>query len=418
MKILHISVWTRWDMEPFLAIGKILQRKWHEIACAFPEQFEDLVLSEWFQFFSLWPDFLDLIQDQKWKEFIGWEVWFFRRLKAIDWFLKRYNHINEKQILLQKESIDMFHPDRIVFHSLASYPVIWSKHNTGKCILLSTVPYLLHPTNNYSHIILNKNLGSFLNKLSFPIMNYLLTAPIMWAVKNLDIMEGITRKQMSSSLLKGKTIYTVSQTLFQTPDYWPKNAQVVWFPQRDKKGNFVVKPELSNFLEKHNKILFLTFGSMTNAFSKQKTDLILKVLEKNKISAIINTFAWWLEEPLSYNKDMFYFTESIPYDYIFPKVYAIVHHGWAGTTHMSLLYWKPNLIIPHILDQFFWNTKNHALWAWPKWVRIAKLTTQIFEQKIIDLWTNKSYKVATQKLAKSMSSEDYQEKIYQMIVEG
>ena len=415
MKILLVSVGTRWDMEPFLAIGKMLEKKWYEVACAFPEQFEKLTLTAGFQFFSLWAEFLNMIQSQKWREFIGGEVWFFRRLRAIDWFLKKYNHINEQQLLLQKEAIDKFVPDRVVFHSLASYPVVWEKHNPGMTILLSTVPYLLHPTKDYSHIVLNKNLGSFLNKLSFPIMNYLLTAPIMSAVKKLDIMEGITQKEIETNLLRGKTIYTVSPTIFPKPDYYPENVEVVWFPQRNKQLGWIPSAELNNFLWKHVKILFITFGSMTNAFSKEKTAFILQVLEKNNIAAIINTFAWWLEKPEIYNRDMFHFTESIPYDYIFPKVRAVVHHGWAGTTHMALSYAKPNLIIPHILDQFFWNMKNHALWTWPKWVRISKLKAFVFEEKILDLWNNESYTIEAEKISESMNWENFDDEICEII---
>jgi UDP:flavonoid glycosyltransferase YjiC (YdhE family) len=113
---------------------------------------------------------------------------------------------------------------------------------------------------------------------------------------------------------------------------------------------------------------------------------------------------------------MFYFTESIPYDYIFPKVYSVVHHGWAGTTHMSLKYGKSSLIIPHILDQFFWNTKNHALRTWPKWIRISKLKAKVFQEKILDLWNNESYKIEAEKFLQSMASENFDDKICEMIV--
>lgn len=42
MKIVLISIGTRGDMEPFLAIGEILKEKEHRVICAFPEQFRDL----------------------------------------------------------------------------------------------------------------------------------------------------------------------------------------------------------------------------------------------------------------------------------------------------------------------------------------------------------------------------------------
>jgi UDP:flavonoid glycosyltransferase YjiC (YdhE family) len=44
MKILLLSIGTRGDMEPFLAIGEILKEKGHRVVCAFPGQFKDLAL--------------------------------------------------------------------------------------------------------------------------------------------------------------------------------------------------------------------------------------------------------------------------------------------------------------------------------------------------------------------------------------
>ena len=42
MKRLLISIGTRGDMEPFLAIGELLKEKGHQVICAFSEQFARL----------------------------------------------------------------------------------------------------------------------------------------------------------------------------------------------------------------------------------------------------------------------------------------------------------------------------------------------------------------------------------------
>jgi len=46
MKIILISIGTRGDMEPFLAIGDILIEKGHKVICAFPEQFRRRAMQE------------------------------------------------------------------------------------------------------------------------------------------------------------------------------------------------------------------------------------------------------------------------------------------------------------------------------------------------------------------------------------
>ena len=58
MKILLISIGTRGDMEPFLAIGDILKEKGHEVLCAFPEHFRSLAKESNIEFASLGKNIL------------------------------------------------------------------------------------------------------------------------------------------------------------------------------------------------------------------------------------------------------------------------------------------------------------------------------------------------------------------------
>ena len=46
-----------------------------------------------------------------------------------------------------------------------------------------------------------------------------------------------------------------------------------------KKTDYVPEKKLTEFIEKHEKILFITFASMPNPEPKHKTKIILKILE-------------------------------------------------------------------------------------------------------------------------------------------
>ncbi len=61
MKIILISIGTRGDIEPFLAIGEILKEKGHQVICAFPEQFSSLVEDSNMEFASLGPKFIEML---------------------------------------------------------------------------------------------------------------------------------------------------------------------------------------------------------------------------------------------------------------------------------------------------------------------------------------------------------------------
>lgn len=94
---------------------------------------------------------------------------------------------------------------------------------------------------------------------------------------------------------------------------------------------------------------------MINNDPTEKTKIILNILQRNGIPAIINTASGGLVEPENYDKEQFYFVNRIPYDWVFPKLYAVIHHGGSGTTHTAIKYGCASLIIPHIIDQYVWN---------------------------------------------------------------
>ena len=180
-------------------------------------------------------------------------------------------------------------------------------------------------------------------------------------------------------------------------------------------SNWKPEPELNAFLGTHKKILFITFGSMTNPEPEENTSLFLEILQKNKIPAIINTSFGGLTEPDEYDRELFYFVKNIPYDWIFPRVYGVIHHGGAGTTQTALKYGCASLIIPHIIDQFMWNTAVHDLGAGPLGVKISKLKKENFEPILLDLYQNESYKSKAMEIGMKMKEENWEAELLDII---
>lgn len=58
-------------MEPFLAIGELLQAKGHQVTCAFPEQFRDLVEESGLGFASLSSAYIETLESDTGKDAIG-----------------------------------------------------------------------------------------------------------------------------------------------------------------------------------------------------------------------------------------------------------------------------------------------------------------------------------------------------------
>ena len=416
MKIILISIGTRGDMEPFLAIGELIKERGHRVICAFPEQFRNLAQVSKLEFASLGTKFIDMLDSQVGKAAMGGSSSGFKKIIANIKLAGRSTEINKELIKKQYEIINSLKPDRILYNGKAIYPIIWGIKNKEKNILVCPMPYM-HYVKGHSHVAFNSNFGDFFNRLTFSLVNFGMMMTVKISLKWLKLSGEYSRKQIKSEYLSNKAIYTVSPVLFPRPDYWRENLKVVGFHERNQTKNWKPEKKLIDFLAKHNKMLFVTFGSMLNPEPEEKTKTILKILEKNKIPAIINTAAGGLVKPEKYNTDLIYFISQIPYDWIFPKAYGVIHHGGSGTTHLALKYGCATMIIPHIIDQFVWNTITFNLGVGPKGIKIGKIKIRNLEPKILDLLNNHQYKQYSEQLSKQMMIEDLREELYKSIVQ-
>jgi UDP:flavonoid glycosyltransferase YjiC (YdhE family) len=329
---------------------------------------------------------------------------------------KNQTEANKELINKQYEIIESKIPDRIVYNGKVIYPIIWGLSNRGKNILVSATPYL-HYVRDNTHVVFHSNFGPLINKLTYSLANFGMVMTVMISKKWLKITEKISRKQIKNALLSNKVIYTISPSLFSRPDYWNENLRVLGFHERNKTINWRPDKDLIDFLEKHHRILLITFGSMTNPEPEEKTKIIIEILERNKIPAIINTASGGLTRLEKFDAELIHFVSRIPYDWIFSKTYGVIHHGGSGTTHLALKYGCATMIIPHVIDQFVWNRIIYNMGVGPRGMRINKITTKNLEPKILELMNNSSFKKKAEQVAIQMGKENLREEIYKSIIE-
>ena len=154
---------------------------------------------------------------------------------------------------------------------------------------------------------------------------------------------------------------------------------------------------------------------MTNPEPEQKTAIILDILERNAIPALINTAAGGLQKPAGHSSKLIHFVAQIPYDWIFPKVYAVIHHGGSGTTHSALKNGCATMIIPHIIDQFFWNELIASKGVGPKGMPVKKFSRKLLEPRLLDLFTTKAYKQKAQEIEAEIEKENLDDEFYDVL---
>jgi len=415
MKIILSAIGTRGDIEPFLAIGQFLKEKGHQVICTFSEQFRELTENCDIEFASLGKKNDDLFESDAGRIFMGGGSGikkFFILIKLA----RNLKGANKEKELNLYELIKQERPDRIVYHSKNVYPLIWECKNRGKTIFVSPFPYM-HYVKGHPLLVFSKNYGEFFNKLTFKLYDFGVVTATMIAKKLLQINDKITRKQLKNIIHSRKFIYTISPSLFPRPSYWESNVKILGHQELKRKTDWKPEKKLTEFIEKYEKILFITFGSMINPEPKLKTKIILEILERNKIPAIINTASGGLIKPDNFNSELIYFVSQVPYDWIFPKMYAVMHHGGAGTTHLALTFGCATLIIPHFIDQFIWDKTISELGVGPRGIKISRITNKNLEPKVLELLSNKSFKERSERIGNQMGKEDFKEELYRTIIE-
>lgn len=416
MKVLLTSIGTRGDMEPFLALGEILKAAGHETICLMPEQFRPLAEAGGHAFESLGPEFMELLESDLGKLALGGSGTALQKMVAYTKLQKQYAQINILLMQRQQEVVERLQPDRIVHSAKVIYPMVWALSHPGKTLVVSPIPYVLHSVRNQAHVAFNRNLGPLLNKWSYQLALWGLTRHILTTSKSLTLTKHPAKAELRRALLRAPALYTVSPTLFEGPPEWPDQVRVVGYHERNKMQDWSPSLALLKFLEKHPRCLMVTFGSMTSPRPERNTQILLDTLARLSIPAILVTAGGGIQQPEIYYKDLFHFEKTIPYEWILPKVYGLIHHGGSGTTHLAVKYGCASLIIPHIIDQFLWNRILSAKGLGPKGPGITKISEGRLLPLFRDLWQNPSYKDTARELAAAMKAENFREEILDRIV--
>lgn len=415
MKILLISIGTRGDIEPILAIGDIFRDRGHDVTCLLPEQYKHLAEDAGFAFESLGTEFIDLIESPEGRTAMAGGRFGLKKIKAYYKLLKNQGSVNQKLMQIQEEVTNRIEPDRIIHNGKAIYPVIWSLDHPETTTLNLPIPYI-HYVKGHAQVAFHRNFGRILNKLSYKLADFGYVQNVLHSVKWLKEPKKYNAKDLKKAFFENQVVYTISPTLFERPSCWPNNLHVLGFHERDKAKSWTPDDNLEQFLNHHQDVIMVSFGSMINDNPIKKTKIILDILVRHHIPAIINTGSGGLVKPEGFRNDNILFVPSVPYDWLFPRLHSIIHHGGSGTTHMGMKHGLPTLIIPHIIDQYSWNQIVAEKGAGPKGIDISQITVDKLEPLILDLISNQEYVKSAKEISRQMSKELFAEELYQTIM--
>ena len=102
--------------------------------------------------------------------------------------------------------------------------------------------------------------------------------------------------------------------------------------------------------------------------------MVLQALARSKQRGILLT--GWGGLSNADLPDSIFKIDSIPHDWLFPQMAAVVHHGGSGTTAASMRAGIPTVVIPFFGDQPFWGQRIFELGAGPRPIPRKRLSVE------------------------------------------
>lgn len=145
-------------------------------------------------------------------------------------------------------------------------------------------------------------------------------------------------------------------------------------------------PELDAFLSAGPAPVYAGFGSMPKQDQAGNVTMIIHAARSVGKRVVIAKF--W-DEPSEFSgSDDVLLIKGYPHLKLFPHMAAVIHHGGAGTTASCAISGVPQIIVPHILDQYYWGNQIYKSKLGPKPIWRSKLTSQKLATAIQECLSN------------------------------
>ena len=163
-------------------------------------------------------------------------------------------------------------------------------------------------------------------------------------------------------------------------------------------------PELEAFLSAGPPPVYSGFGSMPKMDQANIVPIVVKAARDNGLRVVISKF-WDDPSEFSGSEDVF-FIQRYPHLDLFPRMAAVIHHGGAGTTAATARSGVPQIIVPHILDQYYWGNRIYQSRLGPKPIWRSRLTAEKLSRTIKESVTNQRMMKKAARVGKTLRRKD------------
>lgn len=354
MKMTILTVGTRGDVQPYLALAVALQARGHQVRLATSDNFASWVQEWGVEFFGLRANFQTLIESEEGR-------------RALSNPLSSGRFIRQTVAPMFTEMLEDTWAAAQGAEALIYHPKVFSGASLAErlglpAVLAATVP-VVTPTGAFALPgLFNRSLGAWLNRATYGL-TALSLAPFNGVLAHWRQKIGLPASATRGGLRDAGTrklpvIYAYSPLVVPPPRDWDTGNAVLGYWNLPPKS-FTPAPDLERFLAEGPPPVYVGFGSMAGLDPAKTTHTVLEALNLAGLRGVLAT--GWGGLRAEGIPESVYALESVPHEWLFPRMSAVAHHGGAGTTAAGLMAGRPTVVCPFSADQPFWGRVVHRL---------------------------------------------------------
>lgn len=385
MLITMLSVGSRGDVQPFLALGVALRKRGHRIRIAAPEGLDGMVEACGLEFATVRGDIASIAASEVAKDAVNAD----NPLKFVTSLRKP-----ELMSLMVRMQEDLYSAcegsDAIVWHPGAAIGFFAARERRIPSIMAS--PFPMTPTRAYPSLL-------FYDRLRLPgpwnRLSHWLFERAFWMVVR-GPLEAFWRSRFGAvpkpfscpfPLQRTRllpTITSCSPHVFSRAPDLPANAHADGYWFLELESGYQPPAELSRWLEEGPPPVYVGFGSIgERSKAAETTTLVMDAVKKAGMRGLLAT-GWSGMEAREVSDSDLYFIDAAPHEWLFPRMSVVVHHGGAGTTAAGLKAGIPTVVIPFGNDQFAWGRRVWELGVGARPIPRKRLTSERLAEALLE----------------------------------
>jgi UDP:flavonoid glycosyltransferase YjiC (YdhE family) len=175
-------------------------------------------------------------------------------------------------------------------------------------------------------------------------------------------------------------LYGFSPSVVPRPSDWPDRHHISGYWFLDHDPDWTPPEDLVRFIESGTKPISIGFGSMSGPNAGKLLEIAIEAVKTTNQRAVL-LGGWAALSPTELPETIF-MIDSVPHDWLFPRMAAVVHHGGAGTTGAGLRAGVPSILVPFFGDQPFWGRRVYALGVGPEPIQRKSLNMKNLAEAI------------------------------------